>query len=83
MSVLYPNDTRGRAEGWKFSTRPRFAGDERVVIKKYYGNKKDRDAKRPFATDEDAVAFVMERAASGSGYHQECLAYALAQRLKY
>lgn len=68
----YPSDpSRRMSEGWQFYRR-------RIVHIKtdsIAGPKK-------FKTDEEAMAFVTERAAEGSEYHIECLKYAAIRRMK-
>ena len=64
-----PNPQR-IGEGWRIPEREKGG----VKIKRSF-------ASSPFATDEEALAFVQAEAAEGSQYHIDCLTYVMMKRM--
>jgi hypothetical protein len=76
-----PGDSGKRlAEGWQFYLDIGDTNRDIIIAV-------DRDVPggwdpRAFYSNKAAVAYVTQRAAEGSAYHAECLAYAVAERMK-
>lgn len=66
------------SEGWQFD---RDEDTDRDFICRVTPGLSNDDTPCVFESDEEALAFVQQRAAEGSEYHQECLAYAVAERM--
>lgn len=73
------NIQRRLSEGWQFDLDEKTGKDFicRVTTEQSYGG-----TLSVFATDEEALAFVWKRAEEGSEYHQQCLAYAISERMR-
>jgi len=67
------DDAQANAEGWGiFEICPPFHADEPFQLEAIYNPEIGPER---FSSDEDAVAFVIEQAKAGSGYHVKALRY--------